>query len=62
MDNNHSEHGHIALLVSVLTGFLGWLNAMQVSELLKNISMTVSIAAGIMAIRHYWLQNRKKPE
>lgn len=60
MDQSHGEQGHAALVVSVLTGFLGWISSAQVDETLKFTSMCVSILAGIMAIRHYYLQSKPK--
>lgn len=59
MDNHSLEHGHAALVISAITGFFGWMNSMQISELLKNFSMSVSIIAGIMAIRYYWYSVKK---
>ena len=59
-DNHNGEHGHAALVVSAITGLLGWINSAQIGELLKGFSMTVSIAAGIMAIRYYWYATKKQ--
>ena len=45
---------------SIITGVLGWINLHTLNNVLQNLSLFVSICAGMMAIRHYYLQNKIK--
>ena len=57
--NNDLQYGHISLLVSLLTGFFAWLGSLNAGEVLKGLSLIVSIGAGIMAIRYYYYATKK---
>jgi hypothetical protein len=46
--------------ISVLGMILGWISIHSVYEVLQLFATTVSIGAGLMAIRHYYLQNKRK--
>lgn len=60
MDHNHNgEHGHVALAVSLITGFFAWIGGQSMGEALKVISGVVSIGAGLMAIRYYYFATKK---
>lgn len=59
MDQNNNNNGLLSLFVSIFTGFISWFNFNNVSEALRTISVCVSIAAGIMAIRYYYYSIKK---
>lgn len=61
MDHNHNgEHGHIALAVSLITGIFAWISSQNISEVIKVLSMLISIGAGCMAIRYYYYATKKQ--
>lgn len=74
MDNNQFPSqpggGPVYLALSLFCATIGWINsayeavlgwitsAAHVKELLQNASLFISCVAGLMAIRHYYLQNK----
>lgn len=59
MDNNNLDNGHAALAVSLITGFIAWIGSFDFGDIVKTVSMLVSIGAGIMAIRYYYHATKK---
>jgi hypothetical protein len=49
--------GHISLGVSLIMGVLA---RIDVSATLKDFSVIISIIAGIMACRYYWVSTKKQ--
>lgn len=60
MDNqDYAGQGHVYLAVTFILGFFGWIgDNFSMGEIFKGISMTVSIVAGIMAIRYYFFATK----
>lgn len=54
---DHSTGGHISLAVSLIAGILA---RIDISSALKDFSVVVSIIAGIMAIRYYYISSKNK--
>lgn len=60
-ENNHSPMGAaIMLSISFIAGFFGWIGWTSMEEWLKFVSLLISMAAGIMAIRYYLVATREK--
>lgn len=62
MDQNFSSTpttGIVYLAISFIGVLVGWITSFSVHEILQGLAHIVSIGAGIMAIRHYYLQNKK---
>lgn len=57
--NNYADNGHASLALCLITGFIAWVDAQSISEVLKVISIVVSIGAGIMAMRYYSKATKK---
>jgi hypothetical protein len=62
MDNTNSNgaFGLLYVIIGIGSGIIGWLNEHTIHENLQNLSLIISCFAGLMAIRHYYLQNKKK--
>ena len=61
MDNNdYSGHGNVSLAVSLIAGMFAWIGSYSLPEVIKSLSMIVSIIAGIMAIRYYYYATKKQ--
>lgn len=61
MDNQHyADNGHASMVICLVTGFIAWIDTQSLSGFLKDISVVVSIAAGIMAIRYYYHATKKQ--
>lgn len=58
-NNNYVGHGHASLAVAIIMGILARIDMQSVSDTLKDISVVVSIAAGIMAFRYYYYATKK---
>ena len=57
--SSHSAGGLIYVAVSFISGALGWISLHSVKENLQVASLLISCGAGLMAMRHYYLQNKK---
>lgn len=53
----HSTGGNIGLGVCLIAGILA---RIDVSQALKEVSVIISIIAGIMAIRYYYISSKQK--
>jgi hypothetical protein len=60
MENNYSGNGNVSLAICGITGVFSWLADQSFGELLKYISMVVSIVAGLAAIRYYYYATKKQ--
>lgn len=54
MEHNHPLGASVALCVTFITGFLGWINWSSMEEWFKMVSLIISMVAGIMAVRYYY--------
>jgi len=60
MQDNHTlEHGHISLIISIITGVFAWISSHNISETIKILSMILSGCAAIMAMRYYYFATKK---
>ena len=60
MDHNYGEHGHISLAIALISGMFAWIGSYTLPDVVKGLSMLVSIVAGIMAIRYYYYATKKQ--
>jgi glucan phosphoethanolaminetransferase (alkaline phosphatase superfamily) len=58
--NDYSGHGNVSLAVSLIAGMFAWIGSYSLPEVIKSLSMIVSIIAGIMAIRYYYYATKKQ--
>lgn len=57
--NHYGESGHVSLAICVITGLFAWIGSHSLNEIIKGLSMVVSIGAGLMAIRYYYYATKK---
>jgi hypothetical protein len=51
--------GPASLIVSLASGLFCFIASTDISEVIRGIAGLVSIAAGVMAIRHYYYSTKK---
>lgn len=60
MENNNSvSNGHTSLLISILSASVAWIDAQSVDLGVKLFSSSVSLVAGLMAIRYYHYNTKR---
>lgn len=60
MEHHNHFHGKIGLVIWLASSIIGWISSIRLEVMLRDVSLGVSIIAGIVTIRYYWYATKEK--
>ena len=61
-NNNYAEHGHVSLIVTLLSGVFAWLSSHEFGEVIRTTAGLIAIISGVMAVRYYYYATKKQKQ